>query len=166
MREMPYMHFDVVTTLYHKGTEGAVCPVENATIYRVGYGSPLDKFLLPYLGAKKARELATKHKYLFAWSLMASYGALAGALLKRKVPLPLLVTLADQRVSGISFLMRMLLTFILGSADQVHASSSEQQRTIAPLVQRVSGRKSFGDGDAFANQIRFAYASLLSKLTK
>jgi hypothetical protein len=166
MAQMPHVHFDIVTTLYDKSATEAKCPVANATVYRVGYGTPFDKYLLPYLGAKKAQELMHGKGYMFAWSLMASYGALAAVFLKRSNTLPLLITLADQKIAGISFFMKSLLRFILGNADQVYASSAEQQKHIAPLVTRSMSSKSLGEGDAFANQIRFAYASVLAKLTK
>lgn len=166
MSQMPHVHFDIVTTLYDKSAKQVACPVANATVHRVGFGTPFDKYLLPYLGAKKAQELMRGTSYLFAWSLMASYGALAAVFLKRSKTFPLLITLADQKIAGIPLMTRLLLRYILGSADQVHASSVEQHRHMAPLVKRTVGTKSFGTGDAFANQIRFAYASILAKLTK
>lgn len=166
MAQMPHVHFDIVTTLYEKSATEAKCPVANATVYRVGYGTPFDKYLLPYLGSGKAQQLMKEKEYMFAWSLMASYGALAAVFLKRAKTLPLLITLADQKISGIPLFTKLLLRFILGNADQVYASSSEQQKHVAPLMTRVSGSKSLGEGDAFANQIRFAYTSILSKLTK
>ncbi len=166
MMQMPHVHFDIVTTLYDKSATEAKCPVANATVYRVGFGTPFDKYLLPYFGAKKAQELMRGKSYLFAWSLMASYGALAGVFLKRTQTLPLLITLANQKLSGIPFVTRILLRFILGNADQVYASSVEQQRHVVPLMKRTQLSKSLGAGDAFANQIRFAYVSILTQLTK
>lgn len=163
MQEMPHVHFDIVTTLYDKSATDAGCPVKNATVYRVGHGTSFDKYLLPYYGSKKAQELMMEKGYMFAWSLMASYGALAAVFLKRSADLPLLITLADQKIAGIPFFTKILLRFILGNADQVYASSGEQQKHITPLMARVRGSKSLGEGDAFANQIRFAYTSFLSK---
>lgn len=161
MAAMPDVHFDVVTTKYHPASETAVCPVGNATIYRVGYGRPSDKFLLPILGFSKAKELHAKHHYLFSWSLMASYGGLAALMLKQVSNLPLLVTLADQSLSDVPFLTRMLLRLLLRRADQVYASEFSQEKDASRVSHRIKLRSSMGEGDAFANQIRFAYAGFV-----
>lgn len=157
---MPWMHFDVVTSLYSPDAHESACKAKNATVYRVGFGTPFDKYLLPILGAKKGRELARTQTYLFSWSLMASYGALAALSVRRTANMPLLVTLADQHLVWYE---RLFLRFILGRADQVYASTSEQERRLVPLSKRMSERKSLGTGDAFANLIRFAYAGFLNK---
>ena len=129
----------------------------------VGTGSRVDKYLLPILGKKKALELAENHSYLFAWSLMASYGALPAIALRRKKGIPLLVTLADQRLS---WGQRFFLRLIMGSSDQVYASLPEQQGTVkAVRAQKALSQqqRSLGVGDALANQVRFAYSALLKK---
>ncbi len=120
---MPWMHFDVVTSLYSADARDASFDAKNVTIHRVGFGNPMDKYLLPMLGARKGRELAAAQTYLFAWSLMASYGALAALSVRRAAHMPLLVTLADQHLVWYE---RLFLRFVLGRADQVYASTSEQ----------------------------------------
>lgn len=78
---MPETEFHIVTTKFRRGLR----PVErmnNVTVYRLGFGMPLDKYLLPLLGAFKARSLDRELRVRFIWSLMASYGALAGVILK------------------------------------------------------------------------------------
>ncbi len=166
MAAMPDVHFDVVTTKYHPDSETAVCPVGNATIYRVGYGRPTDKFLLPILGFSKARELHAKHQYLFSWSLMASYGGLAALMLKQVSNLPLLITLADQSLQDAPLVTRLLLRVLLRRADQVYASEFSQEKDASRVSARIKLRSSMGEGDAFANQIRFAYAGFLRERLK
>lgn len=167
MNAMPDVHFDIVTTKYHPESEKAVCPVGNATIYRVGRGAPSDKFLLPFLGYRVAKKLHAKHAYLFTWSLMASYGALAALFLKRFAEVPLLVTLADQRLEDVSFITKLILRSIVRRADQVYASEFSQEKTASHLSDRVRLRTSMGEGDAFANQIRFVYTTFLrERVTK
>ncbi|MFZ2555379.1 MAG: NAD-dependent epimerase/dehydratase family protein [Minisyncoccia bacterium] len=161
MNAMPDVNFDIVTTKYHPDSEKSVCPVGNATIYRVGRGAPSDKFLLPFLGYRVAKKLHAKHRYLFTWSLMASYGALAALFLKRFAEVPLLVTLADQRLEDVSFFTKRILRSIVRQADQVYASEFSQEKTASHLSDRVRLRSSMGEGDAFANQIRFAYSNFL-----
>ncbi len=158
MERMPDVQFDIITAAHSKDADGVPCKTPNGTIHRVGFGNRFDKFLLPILGAKKAKELSKKHRYLFAWSLMASYGAIAAVLARRATPMPLLVTLADQRLSA---RVRMLLRLVLRGADQVYASVPEQGNGLSSLTARSRERKSLGAGDAFANAIRFAYSSIL-----
>ncbi len=51
--------------------------IGNVTVHRVGFGHPIDKYLLPIFGSIKA--LLTTHYSLptITWSLMASYGGFA-----------------------------------------------------------------------------------------
>jgi len=79
--EMKDTEFHVITTKFRRGLK-AIERNDNVTIYRVGVGLPIDKYLLPFLGAFKARSLDKKLRFRFMWSLMASYGAIAGVILK------------------------------------------------------------------------------------
>ncbi|MDP2648864.1 MAG: hypothetical protein Q8P19_03120, partial [bacterium] len=78
---MPETEFHIVTTKFRAGLKRTE-RFNNVTVYRIGLGLSLDKYLLPVLGAFKARSLGKRYKFRFAWSLMASYGALAGVALK------------------------------------------------------------------------------------
>lgn len=79
--QMPETEFHVVTTKFRRGVK-RIERFDNVTVYRLGLGLSLDKYLLPVLGAIKARSLQRTLKFRFIWSLMASYGALAGVVLK------------------------------------------------------------------------------------
>jgi len=160
MESMPDIHFDIVTSAYSKDALNVPCHVKNGTVYRVGYGNRFDKYLLPFLGIKKALDVARTRRYMFAWSLMASYGALPALVVRRGKLIPLLVTLADQTLSWYE---RLFLRFVLMQADQVYASTPQQGKKLVSLDKRMRGRKSLGEGDAFANQIRFAYSTFLRK---
>lgn len=160
MSSMPDVHFDIVTAAHTKAALTSSCPVGNATVYRVGWGTRFDKFVLPFLGGIRGRELSDTHSYLFSWSIMASYGTLAALSVRRERKLPLLVTLADQALSWYELLFLRLVT---GRADQMYASSKWQGSKLASLETRMHARKSLGEGDAFANQIRFAYSNFLTK---
>ena len=157
---MPEVHFDIVTAKLTAEATEAMCPVPNATVHHVGFGNRFDKFLLPVLGARKAAQLHHEHQYSFAWSLMASYAALAALLLKKLTGLPLLVTLADQEIAT-SSATRGILRFILRRADQVYASTPLQGKTAQALSNMTKLRTTMGDGDAFANQLRFVYGQFL-----
>lgn len=79
--EMPDTEFHIITTKFRRGLKQTE-RMDNVTVYRLGVGIPLDKYFLPFLGAFKARSLDKELHFRFMWSLMASYGALAGVILK------------------------------------------------------------------------------------
>lgn len=163
IKTMPNVHFDIITSAYKKEAVGLPSGLDNATVCRVGYGTHFDKYLLPILGIRQALRLTKEHKYLFLWSVMASYGTLPALLVRKSKSIPLLVTLADQ---SISWYQRIFLRLILSHTDQVYTSTPEQGSKVISLEKRIRARKSLGQGDAFANQIRFAYTAILRKNTR
>lgn len=161
MRAMPNMQFDVVTSAFSREGKNAPSPLPNVSVYRVGSSRASDKYLLPILGYRTAKKLHAQHQYLFAWALMASYAALAGILLRRSAHVPLLITLADQDLSRVAFWKRLLLKRALTDADQVYGGDITQEEHASALVSRLGLRRSMGDGDAFANALRFVYSSFM-----
>jgi len=166
MRAMPNVHFDVITTKFSKDTMGDECDISNVTLYRVGYGYRFDKYILPFAGAKRARTLQGEHTYMFRWALFASYGALAALFARNAKQLPLLITLADQKLGNISLPVRLVLKAVLGKADQVYATDTREAQKAISLSKRTTLIRSIGSGDAFANQVRFAYSNFLLKRVK
>ncbi len=160
---MPEVQFDIVTAAFSHDGRNSKSPLPNAHVHRVGSGHMIDKYLLPILGYRVAKRLHEKHQYLFAWALMASYAALAGILLKRATGLPLLITLADQDLSRLAGWKRKMLSFVLTDADQVYGGDTAQEKRASELSARGNLRRSIGDGDAFANAIRFAYSGFIGK---
>lgn len=160
MFAMPNVTFDVITTKFSKDTIGDKCRIPNVNVYRVGNGRPSDKFLLPILGARVAKKLQNEHSYLFHWALFASYGALT-AIFSHTKKLPLLITLADQRLGQIPIYMRFVLSHLLNQADQVHAMDTEEAHMAISLSKRATLIRSIGSGNAFANQVRFSYTNML-----
>lgn len=163
---MPNIHFDIITTKFSKDVGAEAGMITNATLYRVGYGSAFDKYLLPFYGASIARRLQKEHTYMFKWALFASYGALAALFTRGDKKVPLLITLADQRLGNIPFHVRFLLQHILGRADQVYADDTKEAHTAISISKRSTLIRSIGAGDAFANQVRFAYSNMLRKRTE
>ena len=156
--KMPEVHFDVITTLFSPEARDVQSPVSNITIHRVGRGAPSDKYLLPILAYRKARELHSKFSYLFAWSIMASYGTIAAVMFKKSASLPLLISIADQKIDGTDRRYRFIMKYILSAADQVSTVSSAQENAILRVGARVASNRV---GDVFANQIRFIYNSIV-----
>lgn len=163
MTQMPRIHFDIVTAAHAKEALGVPCIVSNGTVHRVGFGTRFDKYLLPFWGTYKAIQLANRHHYLFSWSIMASYGTLPALLIRKGKLIPLLVTLADQSLSWYEVLF---LHLVLSHTDQVYTSIPEQGEKLISLEARMRARKSLGAGDSFANQIRFAYSTILRNLNR
>lgn len=162
IKAMPNVKFDIVTTKFSKDVTDDYL-VSNVTLHRVGHGSSFDKYLLPFWGAKVAGELKTKNSYMFQWSLFASYGTLASIFSRNKKHLPLLITLADQKMGNIPWYSRFILRYLLDTADQVYAIDTHETQAAISISKRTALIKSIGAGDAFANQVRFAYANFLHK---
>ncbi|MGB3921899.1 MAG: NAD-dependent epimerase/dehydratase family protein [Minisyncoccia bacterium] len=161
VKKMPEINFDIVTSCFSPHSRNKVEERNNVVVHRVGFGHKTDKYLLPILGYRRAKKLHNEHKYLFTWSLMASYAALAGVLLKRAAKLPLLITLADHNIAEIPPLFRGALKIILSDADQVYGMGHQEEH--AKKLTGKNLRKSLGEGDAFANQIRFVYSDILRR---
>ncbi len=160
MDKMPAVHFDVVTTKFVSGASN-IRPTANSDVFRIGFGFRGDKYLLPILGYFEARRLHKKNGYLFAWSLMASYAGLAGVLAKRLLKVPLLITLADQNIADAGPFVRFMLKRILSDADQVYSANADQEQQVFSIAGATVKRSIGGEGDAFANQLRYAYSEIL-----
>lgn len=160
-RALPDVTFDVITARFSK-TPGRA-PSSNITLYPIGFGTSFDKFLLPVLGPIKGFSLLGKHRYLFSWSLMASYAALAGIVFKFFARVPLLITLADQSLGGLPTLQRVSLSVMLSQADQIYGTHGAQEKEAMNATGARLPRNTLGEGDAFANALRFAYADIVRK---
>lgn len=163
MERMPLVQFDIITARLSKDVPTESLFAKNVVIHRVGMGNLLDKYLLPFFGPRKAKLLISTQSYLFVWSLLASYAALAGVVLRSSAELPLLLTLGDQRIGSIPFYLALPIRFVLGKADQVFATTKDQERDAHMLGRSFHYATSLGSGDAFANQIRFVYADVMRK---
>jgi len=163
---LPGVEFDVITTKFTRKAGGTQVTAKNITLHRAGVGSVIDKFLLPILGVFVGFRLLRKKQYLFVWSLMASYAALAGILLKSLISMPLLITLADQNIDDLSGMRRRILSIMISSADQVYGTHREQEKSAMYVSGKALPRNSLGEGDAFANALRYAYADTVRRRQK
>ena len=165
-RMLPDVEFDVITTHFTQDAHNAPLPATNIVLHRLGFGNVFDKFLLPFLGTVKSFSLTRKRQHLFVWSLMASYGALAGTMFKSLTQKPLLVTLADQNIDDLSWLKRALLKVMISRADQVYGTHNAQEKRIMGATEKTLPRNTLGEGDAFANALRYAYADIVRRKLK
>lgn len=165
IQSMPHVQFDIITTYFSQEGKNYVCPLSNATIYRVGNGKSSDKYLLPFLGARIARKLDKQYTHIFHWSLFISYGALAAIFSRGNTSTPLLITTADQKMRNIPWYVRLVMRHILRKADQVYVQDTYEKQSVLTLAKRASLVHSIGEGDTFANQLRFAYSAFFNKRT-
>ena len=160
---LPEVEFDVITTKFTRKANDAQVIAKNISLHRVGVGLVIDKFLLPILGVFVGFRLLRNKQYLFVWSLMASYAALAGILLKSLIFTPLLITLADQNLDDLSRTRRRILSMMISSADQVYGTHVEQEKSAMHVSGKTLPRNSLGEGDAFANALRYAYSDIVRR---
>lgn len=71
--------FDLFVAKLKKGLKDEE-KIGRVNVYRLGMGNVFDKFLLPFLGAKKALSLNKTRNYQGTWGIMASYGSLAAVI--------------------------------------------------------------------------------------
>ncbi len=86
--------FDLITAKI-KPELKSVEQIGRVKVYRLGWGSGLDKILLAFYGATFAKNLHRHHKYDLAWGIMASFAGLAASGFKQKTGVPFLLTLQE-----------------------------------------------------------------------
>lgn len=87
--------FELVTARIQRGLPDTEV-IGRVRVHRVGFGSPIDKFLLPWLAGRKAETLHAKKPFDATWSIMASYAGFVAERFKRKHPdIPMLLTLQE-----------------------------------------------------------------------
>jgi len=84
-KRLPNWQFDLITAKIQKGLKEEE-RINNVNVYRVGFGFSFDKYLLPFLGLIKAKQLEKKNNYNLTWSIMASFGGFLGLFFKNKYP--------------------------------------------------------------------------------
>jgi len=88
-----FWEFDVITAKLDSSLKSEES-INNVNVYRLGNGSKLDKYLLPFLAISKARKLHKENDYKIIWSVMATYASFAGLLFSIFVKkLPFLITM-------------------------------------------------------------------------
>jgi len=94
--------------------------VGNINVYRIGWGSKIDKILLPILGFKFAIKLKKYKKFNLIFGLMASYGSVAAYFFKILNPqIPFLLNLQEGSLNRNSSLDRFFQKRIIKKADVI-----------------------------------------------
>ncbi len=141
---MPHVEFHVVTSRFRKNNP-RITRIDNVEIYRIGFGFTFDKYLLPFLGAWKAKQLDRKNHYRFMWSVMGSYGGLAGLILKILGSRAAFLIAHDDREMYANPIKRWLVDLVERTADETYRGIEAQEL------------------DAFIAKVRSAYANLARK---
>jgi len=121
------LDFDLYTALLDRSLPRTQ-KVGNMTIFRLGSGSFLDKYLYPFRAAREAYKNHQKQPYQAIHAYLATYAGLAAMLFKRRVKIPYILTMQ----SGDSDRFLRLRTWfwhpwykqIYTSADMITAISS------------------------------------------
>jgi len=166
--QMPDTEFHIITTKSRKNLPNFE-EMGNSFIYRVG-GGTLGKYLFPWRGARKARELMKKNNFRFVWAIMASYAGLAAARLKKtKKDLNFLLTFdksEDKKRGRIkSQVVQWIYKWISKKADTmfVFGDSSEQAKKFSacPYMTIINSAD-----ESFLKKVSDNYCRLLDKQEK
>lgn len=157
------VEFHIVTT--NIGTSEIANLPENIKVFRIGDGGNLDKIQLINKGLEKAKELAKENHYIFVWSIMSSYGTLPALVLKKKLNIPLLITLGDQKIPNFLSPKYLLFSIFTNGGDQISTNAvlEENISRTTNLKWLTSVNK---NGDPFSNAFRFAYNMVFSEIYK
>ncbi len=161
-KQMPETKFFIITTLSDKELPRFE-QIDNNYIYRIGFGTRIDKYLLPVLGVAKARSLAKKHPFRFVWSIMTSYAGLAGLRFKQKTDdINFLVTFHEtEKTKGKQ--RGYVHKKVLMSADAVFISDVSLEKAAREIYQNVPISIASKNFTSFMNQVRDSYANLVNK---
>ncbi|MEK7623734.1 MAG: glycosyltransferase [Patescibacteria group bacterium] len=164
---LPGYEFDIITARFDTKVT-AETHAGRVHIYRLGQGTALDKFLLPFRAVVKARQLNKTHRYQVAWAIMASYGALAAAffslLMRRRVPFLLSVFEGDieekMLTRGKMLAPMYRLIFQRANRWQVIGKMSEMQRLWLEDERKVQAIPENGNFDLLAKRTKEMFQEL------
>lgn len=82
---LPGYDFDLITCRFTRH-QLSVEQIGNTTVYRVGFGNRLGRYLYPVLALQKAARLHKANPYRVVWAIMASYAGAAALMFLRRYP--------------------------------------------------------------------------------
>jgi dTDP-4-dehydrorhamnose reductase len=121
MMRLPEWHFDIFTARLNSQDKEFEEQGE-ISVYRLGRGWNMDKYLFPLRAARWALKQSKKYNYQFSWAVMASYGAIAASLFSRirKGKTPFAISVFESRevdrLVKKSWWRKMFYRFIFKSA--------------------------------------------------
>ena len=78
---IPDVSFALITARFTRSVPARE-RIGNVDVYRVGFGTSFDKWLLPWLGLRKAKELERQGRFDGVWSMMASQASISATWFK------------------------------------------------------------------------------------
>lgn len=111
--------------------------IGNANVYRVGFGSGLDKLLMPLLGALKAKRLINGNTILHAYQ--ASYGAMAAWIVKAfDKKLPLILSFQEGKdLDRQGFFTKLARRIIISRVDRATAISGYLKKYLLSMRNKL-----------------------------
>ena len=91
---LPEFEFEMITARLNKKWLKQE-RVGNIMVHRLGRGADSCKFMLPFLGARKAKALHKKKKFDMIWCMLASHASIAAGFFRQRSGVPLLLTLQE-----------------------------------------------------------------------
>ncbi|MBU4480295.1 hypothetical protein KKG48_02540, partial [Patescibacteria group bacterium] len=169
-QQMPDTEFHIITTKFRKGLSNFE-KIKKDSVYRVGFGSNFDKYLLPFLGVIKARQLHKQYKYRFVWSVMASYGGFSALLLKLlDNKINFLITFDEKEILNKGFIKSKLFMpiykIIFRNADKIYLSNVSLEKKLKIFSEKMNTTVIDSDSKSFVNQVRYTYINLINKQDK
>lgn len=165
IKRLPGWEFDIITAKLDKKLSSSEHQ-NGVNIYRLGIGSKLDKYFLPFRALSLASKLHKKYHYQVSWAIMASYGAMAAALFSffKRVPFLLSVYEGDltEKMLNRGVWLAPLYRLIFRTAHrwQLIAKMNEQQAAWLENERNVQVVKFDKDWDLLAKRTKEMFQEL------
>jgi len=165
VKSLPGWEFDFFTSRMDRSL-----PTENhegnVNIYRLGSGSKLDKYFLPWNAFLAASKLHRSRKYVAAWSIMASYGALAAVLFSFFSKVGVLLSVYEGNISdkmikkGIFLSLIYKIIFLKSHYWQLVGEMNERQRSWFEINRKIQVVKEDEGLDMLAKRTKEMFQQL------
>jgi UDP-glucuronate decarboxylase len=167
MGEMPSTEFFVITSRL-KRSVAQYEQIGSVHIFRVGFGTRFDKYVLPIFGLVRACALTRKKSFVFVWSVMASYAGVLGVLYHICFPRSLFfVTLDDEEIKRQkNFLKKCIAGCVVRMAQGVSVSDMARLAGMFLATKKMCVYERSGNPQSFAKQVQGMYVHALNMRDK
>jgi len=170
MAEMPEFHFHILTSRF-KRTLSKFEQKDNLTIRRLGWGAWIDKYWLALFGGFLALRLHRRNKFSMAWSVMASYGALAAIVFKTfKKSVPFMVFLYHGDLTGRAYkkakLIWPLYRLIFKKSEAIKTPDDVMTKRLKDLSHEWKADLLSVESTLEVSKIKETYSKLVNRVDK
>jgi len=166
IKRLPGWEFDIITARLDKNLKTVEQQQSVVNIYRLGIGSKLDKYFLPWRAFRLVSKMNKQHHYQLAWAIMASYGALAAVLFSIFKRVPFLLSVYEGDITekmmkrGVWLNVLYKLIFTKASRWQIIAKMNAKQQVWLENERNVQAVKFDGDWDLLAKRTKEMFQEL------